>query len=147
MMNELILKETSCDVLPDINGFELCKKIREKYQYPVIMLTAKGEQIDKITGLALGADDYITKPFLPLEVVARVKAQLRRYKRYNNAPCSEEDVIVYSGLVLNIKTHECFLNEKMLSLTPTEFSILRILYQKKGQGCKFRETVSSDMGR
>ncbi len=120
-------------MLPDMNGFELCKKIREKYQYPVIMLTAKGEQIDKITGLALGADDYITKPFLPLEVVARVKAQLRRYKRYNNVPCNEDEVIVYSGLVLNIKTHECFLNEKMLSLTPTEFSILRILCQKKGQ--------------
>ena len=63
-----------------MNGFQVCQKIREKYQYPVIMLTAKGEEIDKITGLTLGADDYITKPFLPLELVARVKAQLRRYK-------------------------------------------------------------------
>ena len=70
-------------MLPDMNGFQLCRKIREKYQYPVIMLTAKGEETDKITGLTLGADDYITKPFLPLELVARVKAQLRRYKRYN----------------------------------------------------------------
>lgn len=119
-------------MLPNINGLQICKKIREKYQYPIIMLTAKGEEIDKITGLTLGADDYITKPFLPLELVARVKAQLRRYKRYNAGKEQEEDVIVHSGLVLNIKTHECTLNEKVLSLTPTEFSILRILCQQKG---------------
>lgn len=65
-------------MLPDISGLQLCKKIREQYCYPIIMLTAKGEQIDKITGLTLGADDYMTKPFLPLELIARVKAQLRR---------------------------------------------------------------------
>lgn len=120
-------------MLPDMNGFQLCKKIRESYQYPVIMLTAKGEEIDKITGLTLGADDYITKPFLPLELVARVKAQLRRYKRYNSPENEEEkDIIMHSGLVLNIKTHECTLNEKPLSLTPTEFSILQILCRNIG---------------
>lgn len=120
-------------MLPDMNGLHLCQKIREQHNYPVIMLTAKCEEIDKINGLTLGADDYITKPFLPLEMVARVKAQLRRYKRYNKAPQPEEQsVIVHSGLVLNIKTHECTLNEKPLSLTPTEFSILRILCQNKG---------------
>jgi two-component system response regulator VanR len=121
-------------MLPDINGFALCQKIREQYTYPVIMLTAKDEEIDKITGLSLGADDYITKPFRPLEMVARVKAQLRRYKRYNPTHGTEisESVIVHSGLVLNIKTHECILNEKPLALTPTEFSILRILLEQKG---------------
>lgn len=119
-------------MLPDMSGFQICQKIRENYCYPVIMLTAKGEETDKITGLTLGADDYITKPFLPLELVARVKAQLRRYKRYNSGMEKEEDVIVHSGLVLNIKTHECTLNEKPLSLTPTEFAILRILCQQKG---------------
>ena len=67
-------------MLPDINGFTLCQKIRERYTYPVIMLTAKDAETDKITGLTLGADDYITKPFRPLEMVARVKSQLRRYK-------------------------------------------------------------------
>lgn len=67
-------------MLPDINGFSLCQKIREKYTYPIIMLTAKDEETDKITGLTLGADDYVTKPFRPLELIARVKAQLRRYK-------------------------------------------------------------------
>lgn len=125
-------------MLPDLNGFQLCQKIREKYQYPVIMLTAKGEEVDKITGLTLGADDYITKPFLPLEMVARVKAQLRRYKRYNTVSGTNDDVFCCSGLALNIKTHECFLNEKALSLTPTEFEILRILCQRKG------EVVSSE---
>ncbi len=121
-------------MLPGMSGLELCRKIREKYQYPVIMLTAKGEEIDKITGLTLGADEYITKPFLPLEMVARVKAQIRRYTRYNQSENKkkEEEVIVHSGLVLNIKTHECTLNERPLTLTPTEFSILRILCQQKG---------------
>jgi two-component system response regulator VanR len=120
-------------MLPDINGFQICKKIRENHNYPVIMLNAKGEEIDKITGLTLGADDYITKPFLPLELVARVKAQLRRYKRYNTGmEQGDENILSVSGLVLNINTHECFLNEKPLSLTPTEFSILRILCQQRG---------------
>lgn len=119
-------------MLPGMSGFQICKKIREKYRYPVIMLTAKGEEVDKITGLTLGADDYITKPFLPLELVARVKAQLRRYKRYNTGTERQEDVLIHSGLVLNVKTHECILNEKPLQLTPTEFSILRILCQRKG---------------
>ena len=119
-------------MMPEMDGFQLCRKIREKYHYPVIMLTAKGEEVDKITGLTLGADDYITKPFLPLELVARVKAQIRRYKRYNSEKAEEDGVLVHSGLVLNIRTHECTLNEKPLSLTPTEFSILSILCQNKG---------------
>ena len=119
-------------MLPGVSGLEICRKIREKYTYPIIMLTAKGEETDKITGLTMGADDYMTKPFLPLELVARVKAQLRRYKRYNTG-APREDVLEISGLVLNVGTHECFLNEKPLNLTPTEFSILRILCQRKGQ--------------
>lgn len=121
-------------MLPDISGFTLCQRIREKHTYPVIMLTAKDEEIDKITGLSLGADDYITKPFRPLEMIARVKAQLRRYKRYNPAHAANpsEPVMIHSGLVLNANTHECLLNEKPLTLTPTEFSILRILLEKKG---------------
>lgn len=70
-------------MLPDVDGFRICQKIREQYFYPIIMLTAKVEDTDKIMGLTIGADDYITKPFNPLEVVARVKTQLRRYVRYN----------------------------------------------------------------
>lgn len=120
-------------MLPDLNGLELCTRIRENHCYPVIMLTAKGEEVDKITGLTLGADDYMTKPFLPLELVARVKAQLRRYKRYNGGVENDDSVISVSGLMLNNKTHECTLNERPLNLTPTEFSILWILCQRKGQ--------------
>lgn len=121
-------------MLPDIDGFTLCQKIREKYKFPVIMLTAKEEEIDKITGLTLGADDYITKPFRPLELVARVKAQLRRFTTYNSADTSKkENVIAFSGLVLNMDTHECTLNERKLSLTPTEFSILWELCSNRGR--------------
>lgn len=121
-------------MLPDMSGFTLCQKIREQHTYPIIMLTAKDEETDKITGLTLGADDYITKPFRPLEMVARVKSQLRRYKKYNPIYSEDHanDVLIHSGLMMNIKTHECSLNEKPIILTPTEFSILRILLENKG---------------
>lgn len=121
-------------MLPDMSGFDLCRRIREKHTYPVIMLTAKDGEMDKITGLTLGADDYITKPFRPLEMVARVKAQLRRYKKYNPAHGAEEEgeIMEHAGLVLNAKTHECLLDEQPLTLTPTEFSLLRILLENKG---------------
>jgi len=121
-------------MLPDVNGFSICQRIREKHIFPVIMLTAKEEEIDKITGLTLGADDYITKPFRPLELVARVKAQLRRFTKYNSMePAQEERLIAFSGLVLDMDTHECMLNEKKLSLTPTEFSILWVLCSNRGR--------------
>lgn len=77
-------------MLPDVDGFQICKKIREQHFYPIIMLTAKTEDIDKIKGLTIGADDYITKPFNPLEVTARIKTQLRRYVQYNHAAGMEQ---------------------------------------------------------
>lgn len=121
-------------MLPDIDGFSICQKIRESYNFPIIMLTAKDEEVDKITGLTLGADDYITKPFRPLELVARVKAQLRRFTKYNQSNTyPKEDIISIGGLVVDKNTHQCFLNEKPLSLTPTEFSILWVLCENKGQ--------------
>ncbi|MFC6648721.1 VanR-ABDEGLN family response regulator transcription factor [Paenibacillus rhizoplanae] len=120
-------------MLPDMNGFTVCQRIRENHHFPVIMLTAKDEETDKITGLTLGADDYMTKPFRPLEMVARVKAQLRRYKKYQPMSKPDEGIISYSGLVMNVNTHECWLNEATLSLTPTEFSILRMLCENKGK--------------
>lgn len=128
-------------MLPDVNGFEICKKIRENHTYPVIMLTAKDEEIDKIRGLMMGADDYMTKPFRPLELVARVKAQLRRYKHYNHPQvqaAADSSLLIHGGLVMNVKTHECQLDEKPLLLTPTEFSILKLLCERKG------EAVSSE---
>jgi two-component system response regulator VanR len=121
-------------MLPDIDGFSICRRIREKHNFPVIMLTAKEEEIDKINGLTLGADDYITKPFRPLELIARVKAQLRRFTRYNSMePVPEERMLTFSGLVLHLDSHQCMLNEKELSLTPTEFSILQVLCSNRGR--------------
>lgn len=121
-------------MLPDMTGFDICRNIREKHNFPVIMLTAKDEEIDKITGLTLGADDYITKPFRPLELIARVKAQLRRFTTYNAAKEDRQDrVIAFSGLVMDLDTHECTLNEKKLSLTPTEFAILWALCSQRGR--------------
>ncbi len=125
-------------MLPDVDGFHICQKIREHYFYPIIMLTAKVEDTDKIMGLTIGADDYITKPFNPLEVVARVKTQLRRYVRYNqavalaekNAPITEHDI---RGLVINKDTHKCLLYGKEVTLTPIEFSILWYLCENKGK--------------
>ena len=122
-------------MIPDVDGFHICQKIREKYYYPVIMLTAKVEDGDKIMGLTLGADDYITKPFNPLEVVARVKTQLRRYTRYNkNVERKSDKMMEYDirGLLINNKNHKCYLFGKELQLTPIEFSILWYLCSKRG---------------
>ena len=121
-------------MLPDVTGFSICQRIREKYNFPVIMLTAKDEEVDKITGLTLGADDYITKPFRPLEMVARVKAQLRRFTKYNNSELvRDENIIEISGLVLDKDAHKCTLTGKQLLLTPTEFSILWVLCSNRGR--------------
>ena len=121
-------------MMPEMNGFTLCQKIRENYNFPIIMLTAKEEETDKLTGLTLVADDYITKPFRPLELVARVKAQIRRYKRYNPSAPNEagNETISHSGILLNRKTHECYLDGESVVLTPTEFSILQILLENVG---------------
>ncbi len=121
-------------MMPDIDGFKLLQKIREEYFFPVIMLTAKVEDMDKIMGLTLGADDYITKPFNPLEVVARVKTQLRRYKSYNQAAVrNTSDICDIRGLVINKETHTCTLFGKTIPLTPLEFSILWYLCEHQGK--------------
>lgn len=120
-------------MLPDIEGFRVLQKIRETHRFPVIMLTAKTEDTDKIMGLTLGADDYIPKPFNPLELVARVKAQLRRYTKYNENANQQENLIDFSGLVMNRETHECTYNEKELVLTPIEFDILWLLCTNRGK--------------
>ena len=121
-------------MLPDVDGFQILKQIREKYTFPVIMLTARDENIDKITGLTIGADDYITKPFQMLELVARVKAQLRRVTKYNQQDVKmNENVIIIGGLVVDKENHECTINDEPLSLTPTEFSILWVLCKNRGK--------------
>lgn len=117
-------------MLPDIDGLAICQKIREIYNFPIIMLTAKETEIDKITGLTMGADDYVTKPFRPLELMARVKAQLRRYNSYTKKQAS---TITIGALAIDKDNHECLLNNQKLNLTPTEFSILYLLCENKGK--------------
>ncbi|APH14136.1 hypothetical protein NPD5_1851 [Clostridium sporogenes] len=119
-------------MLPDIDGLSICKSIRKKYYYPIIMITAKNADQDKILGLSYGADDYITKPFNPLEVVARVKAQLRRYKQYDEN-ITDTESIYYKALTLNQKSKQVSINGKEIKLTPTEFKILEVLLKRKGE--------------
>lgn len=116
----------------EVSGFEICKMIREKnLNFPIIFLTAKVEDVDKIYGLTLGADDYITKPFNPLELVARVKSALRRYTKYNEK--EKDDNIYIEGLEIDKETHKCLLYGKEIELTPIEFDIL--LYLANNRGC------------
>lgn len=120
-------------MLPDTDGFAILRKIREKgLRFPVIMLTARVEDRDKIIGLSMGADDYITKPFNPLEMVSRVKAQLRRYTFYDNQQ-KNDNVFDYAGLVVNKDTHKCTLYEKEIAFTPIEFNILWLLCENAGK--------------
>lgn len=120
-------------MMPEMDGFALCGHIRKSHVYPIVLLTARDAEIDKINGLSLGADDYVTKPFRPLELVARVKAQLRRYKRYNDAPGVADDKSMAGGICINAEAHLCTLEGRPLSLTPTEFTILHTLVKRQGQ--------------
>lgn len=120
-------------MLPEMSGLEICKKIREQYFFPIIMLTARNEDQDKIMGLTLGADDYMTKPFNPLELVARVKTQLRRYQRYNQRKEPKSYIHDIRGLIIDNKRHVCHLYGQEILLTPLEFSILWYLAERRGQ--------------
>lgn len=118
-------------MLPDIDGLTICQKIREKQDFPIIMLTAKESEIDKITGLTIGADDYVTKPFRPLELMARVKAQLRRYTTFSSH--KQTMCITIGALSIDKENHQCFIEGNLISLTPTEFDILWLLCLHKGK--------------
>ncbi len=122
-------------MIPELDGFTLTQRIRETYNFPIIFLTAKIEDTDKIHGLTLGADDYITKPFQPLELVARVKAQLRRYTRYNSV-VDESKILELRGLLIDKDSHEARLNEEELKLTPIQFEILWHLMKNAGNVVK-----------
>ena len=136
-------------MLPDIDGFTICQRIREEgHMFPVLMLTAKVEDMDKIMGLTLGADDYITKPFNPLELVARVKTQLRRYTRYNSGAAGQKKPaeVDFRGLQISRDTHKCLLFGEELQLTPLEFSILWYLCQNRGRVVSSEELFESVWG-
>lgn len=133
-------------MLPDMDGFTLCRRIRESHLFPIIMLTARVEDMDKITGLTLGADDYITKPFNPLELVARVKTQLRRYIRYNAADTAVGPEIDIRGLHISKNSHKCQLNGRELNLTPIEFNILLYLCEHQGNVVTSEELFAAVWG-
>ncbi|MDD5939092.1 MAG: VanR-ABDEGLN family response regulator transcription factor [Clostridiales bacterium] len=133
-------------MLPDISGLTLCAELRREHQFPIIMLTAKTEDTDKITGLTVGADDYMTKPFSPLELVARVKAQLRRYTSYNSGERKNEEVITVGSLTINKTTHQCWLSDELLNLTPIEFDILWLLCSNRGKVISAEELFETVWG-
>ena len=131
-------------MMPTIDGFQLCSIIREKYTFPIIFVTAKVEDIDKISGLSIGADDYITKPFQPLELIARVKAQLRRYKTYNKG--NDDNIIDFRGIIINNDTHEFIFEDEPIDLTKTEFSILWCLCKNRGNVVKTEDLFMNVWG-
>lgn len=121
-------------MLPDIDGFELLRTIRSSHTYPVIMLTARDAQQDKIEGLSLGADDYVVKPFRPLELIARVHAQLRRYTSYGSrAQAAESPTIQLDGLEINRDARSVTVDGSPVRLTPIEYSILLYLVEHRRQ--------------
>ena len=124
-------------MMPKIDGITLAREIRKISTMPIIFISAKSQSLDKITGLNAGADDYITKPFEPLELIARVKSNLRRYTKFANLV--EEDSIVIDGLVINDKTKEVSLEGEKVKLTPIEYNLLLFLAKNKGQVFSIRQ--------
>lgn len=127
-------------MMPVMDGIQMTIKLREKFDFPIIMLSAKSEEIDKIMGLNIGADDYVTKPFAPMELVARVNSQIRRYSRYlkliENRGREEEhkeELYVIGGLELNVDKVELTVDGKPVKVTPIEFKILHLLMKNPGR--------------
>ena len=120
-------------MMPDMDGFTLCKKVREKWKFPIIMLTAKGMDTDKILGITVGADDYVTKPFNPLEVVARVKAMIRRVRDYDGAEKKDVESVQIRGLSVNKRYHRVLLYDEEIELTSLEFKVVWYLLEHLGQ--------------
>ncbi|MGG3306586.1 response regulator transcription factor [Paenibacillus sp. 2KB_20] len=120
-------------MMPNLDGISACLKIREDSGIPIIMLSAKGEDLDKITGLSVGGDDYMTKPFNPMELIARIKAQLRRQNYASVVQATNGGEICIDDLVINKDYHLITVRGKEISLTPIEFSILELLATHRGQ--------------
>lgn len=133
-----ILKDDEIDLIildvmiPDMDGVEACLRIRETLNMPIIMVSAKSEDMDKIQGIASGADDYITKPFNPMELIIRVKSQLRRYKKYNRVENEKTNLIEIGELLINTDTRQVWVAGREIRLTPKEFDILELLARNKG---------------
>ena len=123
-------------MMPVMDGIEMTMKIREQYDFPIIFLSAKSEDIDKITGLNIGGDDYVTKPFVPMELLARVSSQLRRYHKFLNIIDQKQEnthKYIVGGLELDIDTKEVSIDGKIVKVTPIELKILELLMEKPGR--------------
>lgn len=129
-------------MMPGMDGITAMKKLREKSNLPIILLTAKSEDTDKVLGLNVGADDYITKPFNPLEVLARVRSQLRRYTQLGGTAEKESEIKI-GGLCLDDKSKEVTVDGESVNLTPTEYDILKLLMQTPGQVFSPKEIYQS----
>ena len=124
-------------MMPRMDGIRMVMELRKSYNFPVIMLSAKSEEVDKIMGLNMGADDYVTKPFQPLELLARVNSQLRRYTRFSGMSGGEKEkqanVYTIGGLELNEDTVEVRVDGELVKMTPMEFKILQLLIKSPGR--------------
>lgn len=120
-------------MMPIMDGITMTLQARQKYDFPIIILSAKSEDIDKITGLNIGADDYVTKPFVPMELLARVASQLRRYTKYTSIPTTNSARLMVGGLVLDLDSKQVFVDEQMIKVTPIEFKILQLLMEYPGK--------------
>lgn len=130
-------------MLPKLDGLSVCQQIREFSDVPIIMLTAKGDDMDKILGLEYGADDYITKPFNPIEVLARVRSQLRRYNKLGGSEDSnKKEVLSCGGVTLDDRTKQVTMDGEEVSLTPTEYEILKFLMSHPKQVFSPRQIYS-----
>lgn len=113
-------------MIPYVDGIEVLRKIREKSKIPVIILSAKDDECDRIVGLSMGADDYMIKPFSIKELIARVKAQLRRYIDYNNSSNEDEEVLIFNNFKIDVLNYKAYKNDVELNLRPKEFEILKL---------------------
>ena len=124
-------------MMPRMDGIRMVMELRKEYDFPVIMLSAKSEEVDKIMGLNMGADDYVTKPFQPLELLARVNSHLRRYTRYmktsDSSAAQSKNVYTIGGLELNEDTVEVRVDGELVKMTPMEFKILQLLIKSPGR--------------
>jgi len=132
-------------MMPQMDGIAACMKIREERRMPIIMLSAKNTDMDKIYGLSIGADDYVGKPFNPLELIARVKSQLRRYHRFNKEalPQADEGVLAFEDLVVDTVKHEVRVDGRLVKLTPREFAILELLVRHQGKVLSMEQIYNS----
>jgi two-component system phosphate regulon response regulator PhoB len=132
-------------MLPLVSGLEICRQLRRKAEtrdLPIIMLTARGEESDRVRGLEVGADDYVSKPFSPSELVARVRAVLRRAR-----PATTEDLLTYAGVVMDLSSHRVLRNGRPIHLGPTEFRLLRFLMERPGRVYSREQLLDAVWGR